>query len=117
MNRCRDIWIRRYPSEPFENELDSDDNSALCVTNEDILTQVLKLRNLYAKLAEPYMSETVYLIAAKQRYKSYLSMMLRFADHGCARLVPASDILLMWLTHQVGVFSNLLLSIVFHIVT
>ncbi|CAL5380594.1 unnamed protein product [Camellia sinensis] len=100
LNRCRDIWIRRYPSEPFENELDSDDNSALCVTNEDIFTQVLKLRNLYAKLAEPYMSETVYLIAAKQRYKSYLSMMLRFADHGCARLVPASDILLMWLTHQ-----------------
>lgn len=98
--RCRDIWIHKYPSEPFENELASDGSIPL-VANEDLLSLVLKQRNLYAKLSAPYMSETVYLIAAGQRYKRFLCMMQRFFNL-CAHLVPASDILLMWMSHQVG---------------
>ncbi|PSS28839.1 Glycine-rich domain-containing protein [Actinidia chinensis var. chinensis] len=98
LTRCRDIWISRYPSESFENELGSDE-SASCVTNEELLSQVLKLRNLYTKFAEPYMLETVYLIAARKRYKRFLYLMQRFS-YGCGRLVPASDILLMWVNHQ-----------------
>ncbi|KAI8548161.1 hypothetical protein RHMOL_Rhmol07G0250800 [Rhododendron molle] len=96
--RCRDIWIHKYPSEPFENELASDGSIPL-VANEDLLSLVLKQRNLYAKLSAPYMSETVYLIAARQRYKRFLCMMQRFSNL-CAHLVPASDILLMWVSHQ-----------------
>ncbi|XP_052193676.1 uncharacterized protein LOC127802056 isoform X2 [Diospyros lotus] len=98
LNRCRDVWISRYPSEPFENELASD-VSVPRITNEHLLGQVLKLKNLYANLAEPYMAETVYLTAAKHRYKMFLCMIQRFSD-GFDRLVPASDILVMWLTHQ-----------------
>ncbi|GFZ07182.1 enolase [Actinidia rufa] len=77
LTRCRDIWISRYPSEPFE------------------INWVL-MKN---QLREPYMLEMVYLIAARKRYKRFLYLMQRFSD-GCARLVPASDILLMWVNHQ-----------------
>lgn len=98
--RCRDVWVHKYPSEPFGNELASDGSIPL-VVNEHLLSRVLKHRNLYAKLSAPYMLETVYLIAARQRYKRFLYMMQRFS-HSCGRLVPASDILLMWVSHQVG---------------
>lgn len=97
-NRCREIWIRRYPSEPFENEVDSNLKD-LVVCNEEVLGEVSKQRCLYSNFSEPYMSELVYLIAAKRRFKGFLYMMQRFGD-GCSRLVPTPDILLMWLTHQ-----------------
>ncbi|KAH7847265.1 hypothetical protein Vadar_023938 [Vaccinium darrowii] len=96
--RCRDIWIHKYPSEPFENELTSDDSIPF-VTNEDLLSQVSKQRNLYSKLSAPYMLETVYLIAARQQYKRFLYIMQTLSD-SCTRLVPATDILLMWVSHQ-----------------
>lgn len=99
LDRCRDIWMQRYPLESFENQLDSDDTTPSS-KYEDLLFQVLRQRNLCAKLVEPYMSETVYLISAMKRYKRFLYLLQRFTD-GCARFVPASDILLMWLSHQV----------------
>ncbi|KAK9187313.1 hypothetical protein WN944_018705 [Citrus x changshan-huyou] len=37
--RCREIWEHKYPSEPFENEVDSDSENPICVTNEDILDE------------------------------------------------------------------------------
>ncbi|CAA3007045.1 glycine-rich domain-containing 2 [Olea europaea subsp. europaea] len=40
-----------------------------------------------------------YLIASKQRYKGFIYMMQRFSNK-CSHLVPTSDVLLMWLTHQ-----------------
>ncbi|KAA8536796.1 hypothetical protein F0562_029274 [Nyssa sinensis] len=99
-NRCREIWIRRYPSEQFENEFDSDEvRDADAITNEDLLGEVLKQKTLCTLFSEPYMSEIVYLIAARQRYKGFLYNLQRFADE-CPRLVPTSDILLMLLTHQ-----------------
>lgn len=98
LDRCRDIWIQRFPHEPFENQLDSDETTP-CAKYEDLLSQVLRLKNLYEKLVEPYMYETVYLIAARNRYKRFLYFLQRYAD-GCARFVPASDILLVWLSHQ-----------------
>ncbi|XP_057962746.1 uncharacterized protein LOC131154179 isoform X2 [Malania oleifera] len=96
--RCREIWVRRYPSEPFENELDSDFPTPN-FTNEDLLIEVMKQRFLYSKFSEPYVSEIVYLIAAKQRYKGFLYLLQKFAD-AFSRLAPALDIILMWLTHQ-----------------
>jgi len=45
------------------------------------------------------MSETVYLIAARLRYKGFLLILHKFKDE-VSSLIPASDILLMWLTHQ-----------------
>lgn len=101
--RCKESWKRKYPSEPFENEADSDMPIPL-VTNEQLLVEVTKHGSLYSKFSEEYRSEIVYLIAARQRYKGFLNMLQRFSDE-CSRLVPASDILLMWLTHQVGFLS------------
>ncbi|XP_028779518.1 uncharacterized protein LOC114735906 [Neltuma alba] len=95
--RCREIWNRKYPTESFENEANSD---SLVVKNEDDLFQeVAKHRMLHSKFPESYRSELVYLIAARQRYKAFLHTVQRFADGSC-RLVPTSDIMLMWLTHQ-----------------
>lgn len=98
--RCKEIWSRKYPSEPFENETDLDMRIP-AVMDEELLAEVTKHRFLYSKFAEAYRSEIVYLIAARQRYKGFLHMVQRFSDE-CSRFVPVSDILLMWLTHQVG---------------
>ncbi|XP_043711358.1 uncharacterized protein LOC122660208 [Telopea speciosissima] len=112
LNRCRDLWNRRYPSEPFELEADTitgiDDSLATTVTNEDIFSQVSKNRSLYSKFSQPYMFEIVYLIAARQRYKGLLYLLQSLQRSGAgvdgggsnSVLVPTSDILLMWLTHQ-----------------
>ncbi|PON42631.1 Glycine-rich domain-containing protein-like [Parasponia andersonii] len=98
--RCREIWVRRYPNEPFENGVDSDQADPVVANDyEELLTQVTNQRFLYSKFSEPYRSEVVYLIAARQRYKGFLYMMQRSTEVP-SRLVPASDILLMWLTHQ-----------------
>ncbi|KAI3448542.1 hypothetical protein Pfo_005207 [Paulownia fortunei] len=99
LNRCREIWESKFPSEPFENEADTTVEYHSSVSSEDLLDQVSKLRNLYRKFSEPYYSEMVYLVAAKQRYKGFIYMVHRFADE-CSCLVPTSDVLLMWLTHQ-----------------
>ncbi|KAF4347910.1 hypothetical protein G4B88_027663 [Cannabis sativa] len=96
--RCKEIWLRRYPDEPFENEVDSDLTNPV-VADEEFLMEVTKHRFLYSKFSEPYRSETLYLIAARQRYKGFLYM-LQKSIQVRSRLVPASDILLMWLIHQ-----------------
>ncbi|XP_022719468.1 uncharacterized protein LOC111277344 isoform X2 [Durio zibethinus] len=96
--RCKEIWVQRYSSEPFENEVESDSQDLLLI-NEDLFNEVQKQRFLYSKFSEPYMCELVYLIAARQRYRGFLYMMQRFGD-GCFGFVPALDILLMLLTHQ-----------------
>lgn len=103
LNRCREIWVRKYPNEPFDNEEDSNQKDDI-ICNEDLLAEVSKQRCLYARFCEPYMSELVYLIAAKRRFKGLLYMMQRFSD-GCCRLVPTTDILLMLMTHQVTALS------------
>ncbi|KAL5783858.1 hypothetical protein ACOSP7_008887 [Xanthoceras sorbifolium] len=96
--RCKEIWAHKYPSESFENEVDSDSSQDPIFVNEDILSEVKKQRYLYSKFSEPYMSEIVYLIAARERYKGFLFMLQKFSD-GCSQFVPASDILLMWMAH------------------
>ncbi|PPR99438.1 hypothetical protein GOBAR_AA21224 [Gossypium barbadense] len=96
--RCKQIWVQKFSSEPFENEVESDSKNPPLM-NKDLFNQVEKHKFLYSKFAEPYLSELVYLIAARQRYKGFLYMMQRFGDR-CFRFVPALDILLMLLTHQ-----------------
>ncbi|MBA0687413.1 hypothetical protein Goari_014956, partial [Gossypium aridum] len=96
--RCKQIWVQKFSSEPFENEVESDSKNPPLM-NKDLFNEVEKHKFLYSKFAEPYLSELVYLIAARQRYKGFLYMMQRFGD-GCFRFVPALDILLMLLTHQ-----------------
>ncbi|XP_027114744.1 uncharacterized protein [Coffea arabica] len=98
LNRCKEIWEYRYPSEPFESEFELNLEKP-CVINEDLLDQVSKQRYLYTIFNEPYRSEVVYLIAARQSYKGFLYSLNRISER-CSLLVPPSDVLLMWLTHQ-----------------
>ncbi|XP_065852001.1 glycine-rich domain-containing protein 1 isoform X2 [Euphorbia lathyris] len=101
--RCQDQWRQRYPTESFENETDSDSSLQpdTVVKNEHLFNLVQKQRFVCNKFQWPYMSELVYLIAARQRYKGFLYLLLqRFSDGVSSRLVPTLDILLMWITHQ-----------------
>ncbi|CAL0300111.1 unnamed protein product [Lupinus luteus] len=102
--RCREIWSSEYPSQPFENEAswDSDENGP---GREDVVFKEVeeveeKRRLLCSMFGEGYRSEVVYLVAARKRYKRFLYMLQRFGHQPSTRLVPTSDILLMWLTHQ-----------------
>ncbi|XP_058077018.1 uncharacterized protein LOC131225499 isoform X2 [Magnolia sinica] len=97
--RCREIWTIRYPSEPFDLEPVSDTFDPN-VADTGLLEMVIKCGSLYLKFSEPFMSETVYLIAAKHRYKRFLSVLERYRDENTTRLVPTCDIHLMWMTHM-----------------
>lgn len=102
--QCERMWFTRYPEESFENRCDPH-SSEIVSANEYIKTQVEKQSFLWNKFSAPYMSETVYLIAARLRYKGFLLLLHKFKDE-ISRLLPASDILLMWLTHQVRLYSH-----------
>ena len=84
--RCREIWSSRYPLESFENEASSDSQDLDTVVvvggclKESVFKEVEKQRVLLCSMfVEPYRFEVVYLIAARQRYKAFLFMLLRFA--------------------------------------
>ncbi|KAL7126513.1 hypothetical protein ABFS83_14G193000 [Erythranthe nasuta] len=100
LNRCREIWENKFPSEPFENEADINLVYDASVCSEELLDQMRKQRDLHIRFfSEPYYSEMVYLVAAKERYKAFLHMVHKFADQS-SFLAPTSDVLLMWITHQ-----------------
>ncbi|KAL4588397.1 hypothetical protein LXL04_001281 [Taraxacum kok-saghyz] len=101
LERCREIWIAKYPSEPFENETDSSDFHAgsKILHTDHLLGETSKQRCLFTMFSNPYMLELVYLISAKKRYKSFIFMLQKFADSSSS-FVPTSDILLMWITHK-----------------
>ncbi|XP_034930199.1 uncharacterized protein [Populus alba] len=109
--RCEELWMKRYPNESFENEVDINSSNLqdlhVAQDHEDLLNEVEKQRHVYSKFSWPYMSEIVYLIAARQRYNGFLYVLQRFADGCSSRLLPSLDILLMWVTHQVCVFVRL----------
>ncbi|KAK7392045.1 hypothetical protein VNO78_20471 [Psophocarpus tetragonolobus] len=100
--RCSQIWSSRYPLEPFQNEEGSDSGApVLAGTFKDTLfKQVEKCRVLCFMFLEPYRSEMLYLISARQRYKAFLFMLQKFSPQFSSPFVPTSDILLMCLTHQ-----------------
>ncbi|KAJ0743760.1 putative Glycine-rich domain-containing protein [Helianthus annuus] len=99
LERCKEKWISRYPSESFENEANSNDLQTNVLQTDYLLGELSKQRCLLTKFSKPYMVELVYLIAAKNRYKGFLFMLQGFAD-SCSAFVPTSDILLMWITHK-----------------
>jgi len=124
--RCREIWKSRYPFESFENEASSDSNDSDNVVAEgsfslslslddddDVFKKVEKQRLLCSKFMEPYRCEMLYLIAARQRYKAFLFMLQRLGSECSSRLVPTSDILLMWVTHQVCLYFHYVFCVVF----
>ncbi|KAL7600308.1 hypothetical protein Lser_V15G24173 [Lactuca serriola] len=100
LERCREIWIAKYPCEPFENESDSGDiHESKILPADRLLGEVSKQRCLFTMFSKPYMLELVYLIAAKNRYKGFVFISQKFADSNSS-FVPTSDILLMWITHK-----------------
>ncbi|KAG0479803.1 hypothetical protein HPP92_010661 [Vanilla planifolia] len=101
--RCREIWEIRHPSEPFDLEIDDYDSAETVVSGIDIRSEIFALvarhGDLCSFFADPFVSETVYLISARRRYLNFLHLLKNSAD-GSLRMVPTSDILLMFLTHQ-----------------
>ncbi|XP_009405435.1 glycine-rich domain-containing protein 2 [Musa acuminata AAA Group] len=100
-NRCREVWAVRYPSEPFDLEVDSAEDGEASGKCEDHLSAVVaRYRTLYSFFCDPFVSETVYLVAARRRYSSFLHLSRRSIEDGMLRMVVTSDIFLIWLTHQ-----------------
>ncbi|RRT49704.1 hypothetical protein B296_00045184 [Ensete ventricosum] len=100
-NRCREVWAVRYPSVPFDLEVDSGEDGEASGKYEDHLSAVVaRYRTLYSFFCDPFVSETVYLVAARRRYSSFLHLSRRPIDDGMLRMVLTSDIFLIWLTHQ-----------------
>ncbi|KAM3221835.1 hypothetical protein P3L10_021105 [Capsicum annuum] len=48
LNRCKEIWVQRYPTEPFENESDDFNlQNSVSTFHEYLLKEVSKQRHLY----------------------------------------------------------------------
>ncbi|KAJ0976291.1 hypothetical protein J5N97_018256 [Dioscorea zingiberensis] len=97
LSRCREIWELRYPSEPFDLEIVAGSEEE--PYGGDLLATITRHASLSAHFSDPFVAETVYLVAAKRRYLDFLRLVRSFPADGF-RLVPASDVLLMWLVHQ-----------------
>ncbi|KAL5996222.1 hypothetical protein ACLOJK_026296 [Asimina triloba] len=96
-----EIWVLRYPTEPFDVEPEPvSDASENNISNANLLVEMVSsCGSLYSKFSEPFMSETVYLIAARHRYRGFLGLLETFREE-CNPLVPTPDIHLMWLAHM-----------------
>lgn len=99
-DRCREIWGLRYPSEPFDLEIAEDDEGGPSGRGGDLFAAVARCGSLYSYFSNPFVSETVYLVFARRRYLNFLHVSRRFEEEKGIPMVPTSDILLMWLTHQ-----------------
>lgn len=103
-DHCREIWNLRHPSEPFDLEIDGDNPSDDVFISDDsssrgIFTVVAKHRELYSFFSNPFVLETVYLVSARKRYLNFLHLLKKSAAESFW-IVPATDIRLMWYTHQ-----------------
>ncbi|KAJ3669487.1 hypothetical protein LUZ60_011437 [Juncus effusus] len=101
-DRCREIWESRYPSELFDLEYSYNySNSDNSVSGSDLFEMIEKCRSLGGYYEDAFMSETVYLVAAKRRYLNFVNLLKEVGEKDFSgRLVPTSDIYFMWLTHQ-----------------
>ncbi|XP_042426300.1 glycine-rich domain-containing protein 2-like [Zingiber officinale] len=70
--RCREIWAARYPSEQFDFDVDEAAEYEEAVGAEesgsDLFAVVQRYRLLPSFFSDPFVSETVYLVAAQRRY-------------------------------------------------
>ncbi|PKA54940.1 hypothetical protein AXF42_Ash000776 [Apostasia shenzhenica] len=101
---CREIWNLRHPSEPFDLEIDTDSSSSSAVhvsgSSDGMFEMVVRHGKLCSFFVDPFVPETVYLVSARRRYLNFLHLLKKSADSSF-RMLPASDILLMWHMHQI----------------
>lgn len=112
--RCLQIWKDNFPSEPFdllsENIGNDEDGGGLGGGGVDELVEIVELyKHLCQDYSDLFVFEPVFLVSAMRRYVSFLHVCEKLIKNGSGglRLVPASDILLMWQTHQVRFLSSL----------
>uniref|UniRef100_A0A0C9SAX8 TSA: Wollemia nobilis Ref_Wollemi_Transcript_1515_3156 transcribed RNA sequence n=1 Tax=Wollemia nobilis TaxID=56998 RepID=A0A0C9SAX8_9CONI len=111
MSRCKKIWSERFHAEPFDLRVkqrpgfesravypltSSEDNEVK--DDFDLVGAVSKQVPFYQQVFQPFMWETKFLVAAKERYKCFLHLVNK--HRGSFPFVPTLDILLMWTTHQ-----------------
>ncbi|KAJ4768122.1 enolase (DUF1399) [Rhynchospora pubera] len=98
--RCREIWEIKYPGKPFDVICSSDEDVGM--GSSDICNMVEKCKSLSVLFSDVFMSETVYLVAAKSRYQDFLHLLKQCTKESniLQRLVPTADIHFIWLTHQ-----------------
>lgn len=108
MSRCKKIWSQRYPSETFDLRVKQRAGLVYPVPhtetklNEkdgfDLLASISNQCSFYQQVFQPFLRETQFLVAAKERYKCFLHLVNKY--RGAFSCVPTVDILLMWTSHQ-----------------
>ncbi|KAH9305591.1 hypothetical protein KI387_009995, partial [Taxus chinensis] len=107
MSRCKRIWSERFPSEAFDLRVKHRPGVVYPVTSSeskldkgsfDLAAAIFKQCSLNEQVFQPFMWETQFLVAAKERYKCFLHLVNKHGETFAC--VPNLDILLMWTTHQ-----------------
>ncbi|XP_078439863.1 enolase (DUF1399) [Wolffia australiana] len=98
-HRCRAIWAVHFPSETFDLEIYDVKDEEEEEEKDGILAAINEFDDLCKLFLDPFVGQTVYLVSARQKYRNFLHLCRKHGDKG-RRLVPTSDVLLMWLTHQ-----------------
>eukprot|EP01018_Ginkgo_biloba_P027905 Gb_32386 [translate_table: standard] len=110
LHRCRKLWSEKLPSEPFDlrNKPRAGTANSSVVhpvgsqikagDDYDFVGAISKQSSFYQQVFQPFMWETAFLVAAKERYKCFLHLVNKY--RGIFVCVPTFDIILMWTTHQ-----------------
>ncbi|OAE30292.1 hypothetical protein AXG93_3964s1050 [Marchantia polymorpha subsp. ruderalis] len=115
-DRCRKLWIKRYPKEPFDilpqirklatgqvypiDEQSDDNNEEDEAEENQLVSAIARQSSFYFQVSQPYMWDERFLRAALQRYKCFLHILRK--SEGKILCVPTYDIDLMWHSHQLS---------------
>ena len=101
LEKSANLWKERYPSEPFEVNLDSVSPSFVSHTSVlscDLVIAALCQRMFSYQVSLPYYYDRKFLGNAAKRYKKFLRLHSKAPNE---ILIPCQDIDLMWHTHLV----------------
>ncbi|CAM6126838.1 unnamed protein product [Calypogeia fissa] len=108
--RCRKLWVKWHPREPFDSlslmrklssgqvypiEEQSDDEEEF-----DLVPAIARQSSFYFQVSQPYVWEEAFLRVALHRYKCFLHILRK--SEGKILCVPTYDIGLIWHAHQLS---------------
>lgn len=109
-DRCKKIWSKIYPNEPFDIDMLQSDNSdyrkiqvsqtkkTLQLEECDLIAAVSQHSSFYDQVSQPYIYQDTFLKIAKERYRCFLYMLCKL--EGKVICIPTCDIHLMWQSHK-----------------
>ena len=97
--RTKELWDKKYPTEPFDPTYQSTDNDNFQSGFEyDIAEAVQRQKLFFYQVSLPHYQDRSFLKASISRYKMYLYLKSKYSSEF---LVPCYDMDVCWHTHQV----------------